>query len=142
MNPLYRIAFVSSVLAVASCGGGSSAPPEPPAATFVFGVSLGPSQPPIEQFRVRTSSPAFIAAARAELQLPPSQRRLFPAGAIAAGDGGFNTGWSWHHESPVLTEAAIELCDGRPSMVEADLGYWLGTVKSFCPWAARVQSEN
>jgi hypothetical protein len=35
----------------------------------------------------------------------------------------------------------MELCDGRPSMVEADLPYWLGTVKRFCPWGAKVVGE-
>ena len=29
-----------------------------------------------------------------------------------------------------LAEVSIELCDARPSMVEADLGYWLRRVGS------------
>jgi hypothetical protein len=37
-------------------------------------------------------------------------------GRIAAGD--VNTGWSWHLEDVEFVEAAIELCDGRPSDVE------------------------
>jgi hypothetical protein len=36
---------------------------------------------------------------------------------------------------------SIELCDGRPAMVEADLNYWLTRVGSFCPWGARVVAE-
>ena len=53
-----------------------------------------------------------------------------------------NTGWSWHFTGDVaLAELSIELCDGRPSMVEADLGYWLRTVGSFCPWGSYVYAE-
>jgi hypothetical protein len=66
---------------------------------------------------------------------------LFATGGIAAGDGGVNSGWSWHLTDMSLTELAIELCDGTPSMVEADLDYWLGTVKTFCPWASYVYAE-
>lgn len=61
-------------------------------------------------------------------------------GRLAAGDGGFNAPRSWHMvpgtvETP---DAAIEVCDGIPSMAEADLDYWLDTVGRFCPWGARV----
>ena len=41
-----------------------------------------------------------------------------------------------------LVEASVELCDGRPSMVDGNLTYWLGTVRSFCPWASFVYSED
>ena len=40
--------------------------------------------------------------------------------------------------SSSASHTAIELCDGRPSMVEDDLGYWVDTVGSFCPWGAKV----
>jgi hypothetical protein len=36
-----------------------------------------------------------------------------------------------------LVEVTIELCDGRPSDLDRDLEYWLGTVKRYCPWGAR-----
>jgi hypothetical protein len=83
----------------------------------------------------------FIAQAREQLRLPESQRRLFPAGPIAAGTCGYNLHWSWHFTEATLTESSIELCNGRPSMVEASLPYWLGTVKSFCPWSGYVHAE-
>ena len=62
------------------------------------------------------------------------------SGTLRAGDGDFNAPWSWHWEpeSVHTPDLAIEVCDGRPSMVEDDLAYWLGTVKQFCPWGARV----
>ncbi|MFO0470430.1 MAG: hypothetical protein ACK51Z_05245, partial [Pseudomonadota bacterium] len=30
------------------------------------------------------------------------------------------------------------LCAGRPTLVEADLAYWLSTVRRFCPWGSYV----
>ena len=59
---------------------------------------------------------------------------------LYAGDGGFNSPWSWHLDPATIEvpDLAIEVCDGRPSMVEADLPYWLSSVKAFCPWGARV----
>ncbi len=61
-------------------------------------------------------------------------------GQLVRGDAGLNIAWSWHME-PETVEAvdlSIELCDGRPSMVEADLDYWIETVGRFCPWGAKV----
>jgi hypothetical protein len=66
------------------------------------------------------------------------------SGQLAAGDGGFNAPWSWHlvPSSVTAPDLAIELCDGRPSFVQNDLTYWMQSVKQFCPWGARVVSEN
>lgn len=62
------------------------------------------------------------------------------SGTLARGDGGFNTGWSWHWipASVHAADPAIEVCDGRPSFVEEDLDYWVDTVGQFCPWGATV----
>jgi len=48
-----------------------------------------------------------------------------------------NTGHPWHLEGVQLAEVTIELCDGRPSDLDRDVDYWAGTVKRYCPWAAR-----
>ena len=119
-----------------SCGGGDQASDT---VTFAFRMrGLGPA----EEFRVSTSSPEFIAQARAQLDLPARERRMFAAGPIRAGNGGNNLDWSWHFTQDVaLAEVSIELCDGRPSMVEADLRYWLRRVGSFCPWGSYVHAE-
>jgi sterol desaturase/sphingolipid hydroxylase (fatty acid hydroxylase superfamily) len=62
---------------------------------------------------------------------------MFPIGPLQRGDGGFNPPWSWHFdpEQVRLTEAAIEVCDGRPSHVQENLSDFLG---GYCPWSARV----
>ncbi|MGH7539534.1 MAG: hypothetical protein ACRELC_00890, partial [Gemmatimonadota bacterium] len=59
-------------------------------------------------------------------------------------NGGFNTRWSWHLDPATVhaPDAAIGLCDGRPSLVEADLDYWIETVGQFCPWGARVVART
>lgn len=93
-----------------------------------------------EVFRVQVESAQQESVLRAHML---SGRVGVISGELVAGDGGFNTGWSWHMR-PVTVEApdvSIELCDGRPSMVEADLQYWIGTVRRFCPWGARVIAE-
>lgn len=120
---------------LASCGGND--PPQE-VATFVFRLR---GLPPSEEFRVSTSSPQVITQARAQLGLPVSERGSFANGPIRAGNGGHNLAWSWHFADLALVDAAIELCDGRPSMVQADLDYWLNTVKSFCPWDSYVHAE-
>ena len=95
-----------------------------------------------ETFIARTSDPALIQALEAQLALPLAERTLHINGKIAAGTDG-NLTWSWHFipDQWQLAEMSIELCDGRPSDVEADLTYWLGTVGQFCPWSARVLEE-
>jgi hypothetical protein len=35
-----------------------------------------------------------------------------------------------------LADVTIELCDGLPSHIDDDLGYWVRTVKRYCPWGA------
>lgn len=133
---LLFLAVLSTV--VAACSGEAPSPPQQGAVIFVFRLR---DLPNTEEFRVSSASAEFIAQARAQLGLPPAQRMLFAAGPIAAGDGGHNVGWSWHFSSVSLAEVAIELCDGTPSMVEADLDYWINTVKTFCPWSSYVYAE-
>jgi hypothetical protein len=46
--------------------------------------------------------------------------------------------WTWHPDPTDMTfaDAAIEVCDGLPSSVEADKAYWFSI--GFCPWSAVV----
>jgi hypothetical protein len=128
--------FISLLTA---CGGGDGPlpPDDPNAVTLVFRMKdRGADQ----EFRHRTASPALIAKARAQMALPVADRKLFPAGAIAAGAAGVNLNWGWHFKNVDLVEATIELCDGNPTLVQADLNYWLNTVKAFCPWGGYVHA--
>ncbi len=101
--------------------------------------------PPV-RYRVEVSGEAFVVEAVTEEQVAALEARLASgeegvlSGELAAGDGGYNAPWSWHLVPGTLeaVDLAIEVCDGRPSMVEEDLDYWLGTVERFCPWGAAV----
>lgn len=128
---------VACAAALLSCGGGGGSgndeQPEPRA--FVFQSSAWPDG---ERFIVRLTDPVLIAQTRAELQLPLAERRRFPNGRLQAGNGNHNDNWNWHLVDVEFTMASIELCDGRPSMVEANLDYWLHRVGRYCPWSARV----
>lgn len=90
-----------------------------------------------ERFVVHVEGASQIAALEARLA---SGERGVINGDIEPGDGGFNQPWKWHMVPSTVHTAdmAIELCDGRPSLVEDDLDYWLGTVKQYCPWGAKV----
>lgn len=83
-------------------------------------------------------------ATRLALENMEGKNMMHPQGDLALGDGGFNKPWSWHliPETVRMVEISMELCDGRPSMVEANLTYWVSTVKSYCPWGAKIISAS
>jgi hypothetical protein len=85
-----------------------------------------------ELFRVALTSADQVAAARAA-QSGGGAR--IPIGRVVEGTQ-VNTGWSWHLQDVTFTEAAIELCDGRPTDVERE-GIQFGGGR-FCPWSATV----
>ena len=125
-----RFIPLALVLAIAACGSDVDAMRPLPTQEFVIEVEG-------ERFRLRTSNPATATALDERAR---SGVLGVVAGRLVRGDGGFNTPWSWHLDplSIDVPDAAIELCDGRPSMVQGDLDYWVDTVRSYCPWAARV----
>lgn len=94
-----------------------------------------------EVFTVQVATQGQADELRARLR---TGARGVVSGQLAAGDGGVNTGYAWHLTPATVhaPDVAIELCDGRPSMVSADRAYWLGTVRQFCPWGARVVRER
>ena len=96
-----------------------------------------------EDFLARTSDRTVIADARAELALAEDQRRRHITGPIHRVPAGQNLHWSWQHEDSAWSFAqfSIELCDGRPSYVEAHLDAWLSGVGRFCPWSCHVKEE-
>jgi len=107
---------------------------------FTVGVRGAPG----EEFVLATDDAGLITRCREELARPADERDLFPIGTVVAGHGGFNTGWTWHLDPDGwdLTEAAIELCDGRPSYLEEHLEPWLDEVGSYCPWGGYLVREG
>ena len=128
----YAYAVALSLAALVGCDD-SSTDIEP---TAVFTVEVSG-----EQFKVKAEGEAAIAALEARRV---SGQTGVISGKLVRGDGGFNAQWGWHlePESVHAPDMAIELCDGRPSMVQADIDYWLASVKSFCPWGAKVVARN
>jgi hypothetical protein len=68
-----------------------------------------------------------------------SSQASIPNGKIVRGKE-YNEPWNWHIDSEdiQMVEMTIEISDGRPSDVEADLDYWVDTVKRFSPWSAKL----
>jgi len=127
---LIRSGLLVFTLLINACGGDVASMRPTPAQEFVIEVEG-------EQFRLRTTNPATASALDARRR---SGTLGVVVGRVVRGDGGFNTPWSWHLDpvSIEVPQVAIELCDGRPSMVQGDLDYWVDTVRTYCPWAARV----
>ncbi|GBC69390.1 hypothetical protein HRbin01_01088 [archaeon HR01] len=90
-----------------------------------------------ERFTIYVTDPETIKLAEENMR---GGNNLFPTGALARGDGGFNSPWSWHliPETVRMAEVSIELCDGLPSHIEQALDYWIDTVGQFCPWSGRI----
>jgi hypothetical protein len=131
-----RIALALLPLALAACGGGgdSEAPTR-----FQFKVH---GQPSSEDFVACVADPAAKAAARAQLALPVQERLLHASGRVAHGSGGFNLGWNWHFSGAVALErVSIEACDTLPSMMAADVAYWIASGTGVCPWGSYVHAE-
>ncbi len=65
-----------------------------------------------------------------------------PTGKLLRGRVSYNLPWHWHIDSDdiQMAENTIELCDGLPSHVEADIDYWVDQVGRFCPWSAVLVS--
>ncbi len=65
-----------------------------------------------------------------------------PNGRVLRGSVSYNVPWSWHidPDDVSMAEVTIELCDARPSYLEAHLDDWLERVVRFCPWSARLVS--
>ncbi len=124
-------------VAIVACGGGNAtvAPPQTSGAP-VFTVQVG-----AETFKVEATSAAALAALRARMQSGTVGVIL---GSLASGDGGVNAPYQWHLVPSTVATAdlAAEVCDGRPSDVQGDLNYWLTTVRSYCPWSAKVVAER
>ncbi|MGQ0641312.1 MAG: BP74-related protein [Gemmatimonadaceae bacterium] len=129
MKFVRQIALAAAFMAVAACGSDSTGV-IPGIATFTVQVGS-------EEFAVRVVDQATLAKLNARMQSGTAGVIL---GRVAAGDGGFNSPWSWHlvPSSIEAPDVSIELCDGTPSYVEAQRDEWMRDVKQYCPWGAKV----
>ena len=65
-----------------------------------------------------------------------------PNGRIlrGAGAGDHNTPRAWHLDPDdiEIVDAAVEVCDGRPSYVDAHVDEYVDVIGRYCPWGARL----
>jgi hypothetical protein len=134
MRPLAGGALLCALLTACSAGtpraSSSSSPSSSASTRTVATIQVGD-----EQYRIELTDPADIAIARQ--LLAGEEAPGIPNGLIVrGGDGGVNTGYSWHIDPNSLEFADVttEVCDGLPSYVED--GSLTGDY--FCPWSAEV----
>jgi glucose/arabinose dehydrogenase len=91
-----------------------------------------------ESLAVWIANDAFIDTAK---QLLATGKRMIPSFTLADGRD-CDSQWTWHPDplSVAWGDAAIEVCDGLPSDVEADKAYWFSI--GFCPWTAVVTAVD
>lgn len=105
-------------------------------------VTVGTSGP--EEFVVRVVDQTLLDE-MIDICRGTSPQRIV-IGPLLTGNRGYNQDasnanvWSWHvGESAIeLAEVTIELCDGIPSFVEADLATWVEVVGFYCPWSSQI----
>ena len=81
----------------------------------------------------------FCARGRTQAELRVQDGEV--NGALREGQGraDHNAPWTWHLD-PIdiaMADFTIEVCDGRPSLVDSLLDDYL-TVGRFCPWGAEL----
>ena len=132
---LIRVSIMQISLAfMVACSGADAVAVPPINIGTVFTIQVAN-----ETFKVQASSTTAAAAMRARLA---SGATGVIIGALLRGDGGVNAPYGWHLDPATVTpvDVAAEVCDGRPSDVQQNMTYWITTVRSFCPWSARVIS--
>jgi len=88
-----------------------------------------------EVYRQRITSPAGIQGAL-ELWAGTSSASI-PVGDLVCAPEPWNCGWSWHVDPDTIewASAAIEVCDGTVSYIEANCAQF---VSQYCPWSAEL----
>ena len=117
-----------------ACGTSSTAPED-----LLEGGVLATFRVSQEEFRVWITNETTIQQIL-DLRDGTSLANI-PNGALHEGQGraDHNAPWIWHLD-PIdidVAESTIEVCDGRPSLVDSLLEDYL-TVGRFCPWGAEL----
>ncbi len=142
LRPTIVLFALAALVAGCSTGsGGSPSPSGPPSAAPSAAPSGSPGRVVVtflvageEEYRIELTDPADIEIARR--LLAGQEAPDIPNGVVVRGDPGVNTGYSWHidPETVEFANVTVEVCDGRPSDVEANEI----TSDRYCPWDAKV----
>jgi hypothetical protein len=140
LSAIARWAGMLLVLLGAACAPGSASTATP--AAGLSGGVLATFDVTGETFKVWVTNPQTIDQLLA-LEAGDSAANI-PNGKILPGPGAgdHNAPWSWHldPEDIEMAELTIEVCDGAPNYVEANLADFTDTVGRYCPWAAQLTS--
>jgi len=131
-----RTLVLASGVLLTGCGGEGVKPsPECPPVRLSGGV-YATFQVAEDRFHAWITDPAAIEQAIALWE--GQSTATFPAGRLVCAAVSWNCPWSWHIDPNELrfVETAVELCDGRPSLVEASCPNFGGG--TYCPWAAQL----
>ena len=135
---LSRAAVMVAALFALSCSSTPTAPSPDLRGGVVATFAVGS-----EQFKIFVTNTEAIAQLIALRQGAGGLAKI-PNGRIhrGAGAGNHNAPYSWHLDPSdiEITALTIELCDGAPSYVEANVGDYVDTIKRYCPWGARLES--
>lgn len=137
----FSVSATLVLLSILGAACGSPSRPSPPSNELRGGV-LATFAVGTEQFKVWMTNPAAINRVLA-LHAGGSGGSI-PNGRIRRGSGQaqHNAPYSWHLDPAdiEIVDLAIEVCDGRPSYVEANVGEYVDRINRYCPWGARLTS--
>lgn len=131
---LFALVWLAATLTVAACS--SPIAPSPDleggvVATFETGGG---------SFRVFVTNPAAIT--RLVQIRSGANIGQIPNGRIFRGSGAanHNAPHAWHLDPGdiEIVDATIELCDGSPAYVDANLAEYVDVIGRYCPWGARL----
>jgi hypothetical protein len=125
---------VSSALAGAACSS-----PSAPSAELEGGV-VATFRTAGEEFKVFVTNPTAITRL-VQLRNGAGLGQI-PNGRILRGSGAANHNaphaWHLHPEDIEIVDVAIEVCDGRPSYVDANVAEYVDVIGRYCPWGAQL----
>lgn len=106
-------------------------------ATVGVSADDNPWQPGDEYFHAQILDPEAIRQALADWA---AGVRQILSGALVCQPAGYNCTQSWHldPDTIVLSDTAIEVCDGLPSYVEAHCEQFAAENVRYCPWTTDV----
>ena len=137
---LFGILALAALVVPAASGPPVQAASRSESAASLKGGALATFKVETERFRVWVTNPQTIAQLQ-DLRAGKSTASI-PNGRILRGPGkaAHNKPWRWHLDPRdiQMAEMTTEVCDGRPSYVNQHLDEFVGTVKRYCPWGAKL----